>query len=81
MFSRNILIIIKFFNLFHLINRFGADPTPSDDGIPPVYALLEKLAETQQNHRYLFQLVSCLRILLKTIPSIDIPFLVCLNFN
>lgn len=53
--------------------RYGAEPSPIDCGITPVVALLDKLVESP-NRRYLYQLVSCLRILLRAISIIEMPF-------
>ncbi|XP_037026489.1 uncharacterized protein LOC119067538 [Bradysia coprophila] len=56
-----------------ILLRYGAEPSPTDGGIPPVLALLDKLVESPKR-RYLYQLVSCLKILLRTISIIEMPF-------
>lgn len=53
--------------------RFGADPMPRDGGSSPVVAILDKLLESP-GRRYLYQLVSCLNILLSCITLIDMPY-------
>lgn len=53
--------------------RYGASPNPFDDGIPPVIALFDKLIE-YQDRRYPYQLDACLRLLLKTLSFIELPF-------
>ncbi|KAJ6640084.1 hypothetical protein Bhyg_12833, partial [Pseudolycoriella hygida] len=53
--------------------RYGAEPNPNDGGLSPVLALLDKLVESPKR-RYLYQLVSCLKILLRAISIIEMPF-------
>ncbi|CRK91145.1 CLUMA_CG004831, isoform A [Clunio marinus] len=54
--------------------RFGANPNPLDGGIPPVLAVMDKLIEFQEMERYPYQLVSCLKLLLSVIPSLELPY-------
>lgn len=61
----------KFIDKFNF--RYGASPYPPDDGVPPVIALFDKLIEYQDRH-YPYQLETCLKLLLRTLPSIDLPF-------
>uniref|UniRef100_A0A336L9M3 CSON007105 protein n=1 Tax=Culicoides sonorensis TaxID=179676 RepID=A0A336L9M3_CULSO len=56
-----------------ILLRHGASPNPFDDGIPPVIALFDKLIE-YQDRRYPYQLDSCLRLLLRTLSFIELPF-------
>ena len=53
--------------------RHGADPNPNDGGIAPVMAALDKLNEYESSG-YPYQLVSCLKLILRAIPSIEIPY-------
>lgn len=53
--------------------RYGANPQPRDDGCDPVLALLDKLLECDRG-RYPVHLVSCLRILVRAAPVLDLPF-------
>lgn len=55
------------------LRRYGANPFPEDDGSNPIIALLDKLIEPQ-DRRYSFQLVSCLNILIRGAPVVDLPF-------
>lgn len=56
--------------------RFGANPSPQDDGSNPIIALLDKLVESgdQHNRSYSLQLVSCLKILIRATPVVDLPY-------
>lgn len=52
---------------------YGADPRPQDGGTSPVIAILDKLMESE--HRsYVYQLVSCLRIILSCLAIVEMPF-------
>uniref|UniRef100_A0A0K8UZX0 SOCS box domain-containing protein n=1 Tax=Bactrocera latifrons TaxID=174628 RepID=A0A0K8UZX0_BACLA len=59
-------------DLLLILLRYGAHPTPPDGGASVVHALLEKLTENGRN--YVLQNVSCLQILLRTIPMIEMPY-------
>nr|XP_036213375.1 uncharacterized protein LOC106617726 [Bactrocera oleae]XP_036213376.1 uncharacterized protein LOC106617726 [Bactrocera oleae] len=59
-------------DLLLILLRYGAHPTPPDGGSSVVHALLEKLTENGRN--YVLQNVSCLQILLRTIPMIEMPY-------
>lgn len=52
--------------------RYGANPNPPDGGSSAVLALLDKLTENGRN--YVYQNVSCLQILLRNIPLIELPY-------
>uniref|UniRef100_A0A182PG83 SOCS box domain-containing protein n=1 Tax=Anopheles epiroticus TaxID=199890 RepID=A0A182PG83_9DIPT len=56
-----------------ILLRHGANPCPDDGGASPVLSLLEKLAECE-NRCYPFQLVSCLKLLLRTIVMVEMPY-------
>uniref|UniRef100_A0A182T9D7 SOCS box domain-containing protein n=1 Tax=Anopheles maculatus TaxID=74869 RepID=A0A182T9D7_9DIPT len=56
-----------------ILLRHGANPCPDDGGASPVLSLLEKLADCE-NHCYPFQLVSCLKLLLRTIVMVELPY-------
>lgn len=66
-----------FVECMHII-RYGASAQPSDGGTNPVIALLDKLMETsvRQQHQ---QLTACLKILLKTLPMIEMPYKVSIE--
>ncbi|XP_059218998.1 uncharacterized protein LOC106087842 isoform X2 [Stomoxys calcitrans] len=59
-------------DLLLILLRYGANPNPPDGGTSAVLALLDKLTENGRN--YVFQNVSCLQILLRNIPMIELPF-------
>lgn len=63
----------NFLICFVFTRRYGAEPNPADGGISPVMALLDKLVESPKR-RYLYQLVSCLQIILRAVPIIEMPF-------
>uniref|UniRef100_A0A182TXZ2 SOCS box domain-containing protein n=1 Tax=Anopheles melas TaxID=34690 RepID=A0A182TXZ2_9DIPT len=56
-----------------ILLRHGANPCPDDGGASPVLSLLEKLAECE-NRCYPFQLVSCLKLLLRTVRMVELPY-------
>uniref|UniRef100_A0A182W5C4 SOCS box domain-containing protein n=1 Tax=Anopheles minimus TaxID=112268 RepID=A0A182W5C4_9DIPT len=56
-----------------ILLRHGANPCPDDGGASPVLSLLEKLAESE-DRCYPFQLVSCLKLLLRTIVMVELPY-------
>lgn len=56
---------------YHLC-RYGASPLPPDGGSSVTIALLDKLIENGRNYSY--ELVLCLKILLRNIPMIEMPF-------
>ncbi|XP_036324068.1 uncharacterized protein LOC118737584 isoform X1 [Rhagoletis pomonella] len=59
-------------DLLLILLRYGAHPHPPDGGASVVHALLEKLIENGRN--YVLQNVSCLQILLRNIPMIEMPY-------
>uniref|UniRef100_A0A336LAI7 CSON006101 protein n=1 Tax=Culicoides sonorensis TaxID=179676 RepID=A0A336LAI7_CULSO len=70
------LTLVAYFKALQELKGYkshGASPNPFDDGIPPVIALFDKLIE-YQDRRYPYQLDSCLRLLLRTLPFIELPF-------
>ncbi|XP_067617259.1 uncharacterized protein stops [Eurosta solidaginis] len=58
-------------DLLLILLRYGASPNPPDGGDSVVLALLEKLTENGRN--YVLQNVSCLQILLRNMPMIEMP--------
>ncbi|KAL7028058.1 hypothetical protein ACKWTF_005709 [Chironomus riparius] len=58
-----------------ILLRYGANPIPNDSGISPALALLDKLSEYNESASYPYQLVSCFKILMLTIPFIVLPFI------
>lgn len=66
--------------LFHVfvaaafLGRYGANANPKDAGELPIIAMLDKLVETPQPQ---LNVELCLRLLLKTVPSIEMPYKVC----
>ncbi|XP_063704655.1 uncharacterized protein LOC134834058 [Culicoides brevitarsis] len=60
-------------DILMILLRYGASPNPFDDGLPPVIALFDKLIE-YQDRRYPYQLDACLRLLLKTLSFVEMPF-------
>lgn len=65
-----------FLFFFCVVFRYGANPNPPDGGSSAVLALLDKLTENGRN--YVYQNVSCLQILLRNIPMIELPYKVCM---
>lgn len=59
-------------DILMILLRYGAEPLPPDGGSSTVIALLDKLMEKER--RYTYQIVSCLHILLRNIPLIEMPF-------
>ncbi|XP_011295953.1 uncharacterized protein LOC101890633 isoform X1 [Musca domestica] len=59
-------------DLLLILLRYGANPNPPDGGSSAVLALLDKLTENGRN--YVYQNVSCLQILLRNIPMIELPY-------
>lgn len=55
---------------FHF--RYGAAPQPPDGGTSVIIALLDKLIENGRNYSY--DLVLCLKILLRNVSMIEMPF-------
>lgn len=55
--------------LYHF--RYGANSLPKDGGMMPIIAILDKLIETPDTQLHV---EICLRILLKTIPLIEMPY-------
>ncbi|XP_053665075.1 uncharacterized protein LOC128714221 [Anopheles marshallii] len=56
-----------------ILLRHGANPCPDDGGASPVLSLLEKLSESE-DRCYPFQLVSCLKLLLRTTVMVELPY-------
>lgn len=54
--------------------RYGANPYANDGGSSPVEALLEKLKEYDESSSYPYQLVSCFKIFMLSIPFIELPY-------
>ncbi|XP_034665656.1 uncharacterized protein LOC117899618 isoform X1 [Drosophila subobscura] len=52
--------------------RYGASPHPPDGGTSVILALLDKLIENGRNYSY--ELVLCLKILLRNVAMIEMPF-------
>lgn len=52
--------------------RYGAAPQPPDGGASVIIALLDKLIENGRNYSY--ELVMCLKILLRNVTMIEMPF-------
>jgi ankyrin repeat/SOCS box protein 17 len=59
-----------------ILLRYGANPNPYDGGISPALALLDKLTEYDESASYPYQLVSCFKILMLSIPFIVLPYIV-----
>ncbi|XP_075148003.1 SOCS domain-containing protein stops isoform X2 [Haematobia irritans] len=59
-------------DLLLILLRYGANPNPPDGGTSAVLALLDKLTENGRN--YVYQNISCLQILLRNIPMIELPY-------
>lgn len=57
-----------------ILLRHGANPNPLDGGSSPVIALMDKLMEYDECGSFPYQLVSCFRILLLALPSIELPY-------
>lgn len=66
-----------FFFWFLYFYRYGASTHPSDGGTLPVIAILDKLMESP-TRKYQHQLNACLKIILKTLPQIEMPYKVTL---
>ncbi|XP_065365030.1 uncharacterized protein stops [Calliphora vicina] len=66
-------------DLLLILLRYGAAPNPPDGGSSVVLALLDKLIENGRN--YVFQNISCLQILLRNIPLIELPFKPIVLYN
>ncbi|EDW53602.1 GM12102 [Drosophila sechellia] len=58
--------------LLLILLRYGAAPKPPDGGASVIIALLDKLIEDGRN--YSFELVMCLKILLRNVVMIEMPF-------
>ncbi|XP_017122581.1 uncharacterized protein LOC108142952 isoform X1 [Drosophila elegans] len=58
--------------LLLILLRYGAAPQPPDGGASVIIALLDKLIEDGRN--YSFELVMCLKILLRNVVMIEMPF-------
>lgn len=60
----------------YILSRYGADPMPLDGGTSAIVAVLDKLLESTSPPRrsYLYQLVSCLNIVLSSVTMIDMPY-------
>ncbi|XP_017034172.1 uncharacterized protein stops isoform X1 [Drosophila kikkawai] len=55
-----------------ILLRYGATPQPPDGGASVIIALLDKLIENGRNYSY--ELVMCLKILLRNVTMIEMPF-------
>lgn len=66
------------FNVSFCSYRFGANWNPRDRGIMPIIAILDKLVESPQNQLHV---ELCLKILLKTVKSIEMPYKVSTLFG
>ncbi|XP_030564023.1 uncharacterized protein LOC115764883 isoform X1 [Drosophila novamexicana] len=58
--------------LLLILLRYGAAPQPPDGGTSVIIALLDKLIENGRNYSY--DLVLCLKILLRNVSMIEMPF-------
>ncbi|XP_030369643.1 uncharacterized protein LOC115620517 [Scaptodrosophila lebanonensis] len=58
--------------LLLILLRYGAAPHPPDGGSSVIIALLDKLMEHGRN--YIYEHVMCLKILLRNVPMIEMPF-------
>lgn len=60
--------------LFYLvfIFRYGANVIPKDGGMMPIVAILDKLVESPEYTE--IHVETCLKILLKTVPNIEMPY-------
>lgn len=58
---------------FQITYRYGASSYPRDGGTPPVISILDKLIELRGTHHQ-SQLNTCLKIILKTMPQIEMPY-------
>ncbi|XP_055620669.1 uncharacterized protein LOC129764978 [Toxorhynchites rutilus septentrionalis] len=56
-----------------ILLRHGADPTPADGGSSPIVSILDKLLE-YESRGYPYQLVSCLRLLLRCTIMVELPY-------
>lgn len=61
-------------DILMILLRHGANPVPNDGGSSMVLALMDKLLEYEESKSYPYQLVSCLKIIILSISSIEIPF-------
>lgn len=50
---------------------YGANWNPNDGGMLPIIAILDKLVESPDTQLHV---ESCLKILLKTVPAIEMPY-------
>lgn len=57
--------------------RYGASAHPKDGGMMPIIAILDKLIESTYGQLHV---EICLKILLKTVPSIEMPYKVILKY-
>lgn len=61
-------------------SSYGADPSPQDNGMDLIIALMDKLLEsstvTQDGkcRSYSYQLVSCLKLLIRAAPVVNLPY-------
>ncbi|XP_065082405.1 uncharacterized protein LOC135704815 [Ochlerotatus camptorhynchus] len=60
-------------DILTILLRHGANPDPDDGGASPIISLLDKLRE-YENRSYPYQLVSCLKLLLRCIVMIELPY-------
>ncbi|XP_029710581.1 uncharacterized protein LOC109427438 [Aedes albopictus] len=60
-------------DILMILLRHGADPNPDDGGSSPIISLLDKLRE-YENRSYPYQLVSCLKLLLRCTIMIELPY-------
>ncbi|XP_031631676.1 uncharacterized protein LOC116345971 isoform X2 [Contarinia nasturtii] len=51
--------------------RYGANSNPKDGGMMPIIAILDKLVEAPSTQ---IHVETCLKILLKTVPAIEMPY-------
>lgn len=58
-------------DLLLILLRYGAEPNPPDGGSSTVHALMDKLLE--RDRHYVYQDVSCLKILLRNVTLIEMP--------
>lgn len=61
-------------DILMILLRHGANACPTDGGVPPVLAVMDKLMEYEESGAYPYQLVSCLKILLLAVPYVELPF-------
>lgn len=70
----NFILFLLFSSTFWWCWRYGANMNPKDAGELPIIAILDKLVESPQPQLHV---ELCLKILLKTVPSIEMPYKVC----